>query len=99
MRKSKKSSSIEKVINVLGKNYSVVFEAQDGFDGTCDKLNKIIRINPNLEGDDLLDTLLHEVFHAVMHESKLDRVISHEIEELVVYHVTQAAMEVIFKTR
>lgn len=96
MRKSKRSLDI-KTIKVLGVSYKVIYEAQDGLDGSCSKNEKIIRINPNLEGEDLIDTLMHEVIHAVMHESKIDRVISPELEELVTYHVTQAIMDLLFK--
>jgi hypothetical protein len=50
------------VITVMGHDYTVVFDLDDGC-GEVDTTKQNIRIDPDQHGDNLRKTLLHELIH------------------------------------
>lgn len=52
--------------------------------GRCSSKDKTIQIDPKLQGDERLETLLHELFHAALYETSANQPLSHDLEEVVV---------------
>ena len=64
-----------------GVKYKVKFkETHESEDGHCDKVNKIITVDPN---GDIFDTLVHEATHAMCKESFITGVLSEDMEEMI----------------
>ena len=52
--------------------------------GLCDKANKHLFIEDELNDEELtIKILVHEITHALLHESNIDQVITGEVEELL----------------
>lgn len=52
--------------------------------GRCLPNHRTIQIDPKLQGDERLETLLHELFHAALYETSANQPLSHDLEEVVV---------------
>lgn len=68
-------------------------EKEPGYHGRCHKKERLITINADDSPAEQLDTLMHESLHALFYETKLDRVTSLEMEEMIVWNVTEFIME------
>lgn len=71
---------------VLQSNYKVYkikdLAEKNGYIGLCDSLLKEIVIDSNLTKDQFTLTLLHELRHAVTHESGLNQILDPQVAEL-----------------
>jgi Zn-dependent peptidase ImmA (M78 family) len=78
-------------VKILGAVYKVQYKSRDqiakdvGFPayGYCENGKKLIVIDKSLGDKDRIQTLKHEMGHAVMHRVGLDQVLSAEIQEIV----------------
>tara|TARA_R110002096_G_scaffold400805_2_gene597530 strand:+ start:176 stop:502 length:327 start_codon:yes stop_codon:yes gene_type:complete len=72
---------------IKGRTYKVIVDTlSPGIAGLCDPINKVIYIDSEVN---LMDTLLHEIGHAYIHEVALDQVMTPEIQEIVVENFAQ----------
>ena len=74
-------------IQILGEKYKLKLVNGlrfSGHIGLCDFKSKIIQLDAELKGDELQQTLCHELFHAVCYEGSLYQTISPDLEEVVV---------------
>lgn len=85
-KSSKKKTLPLKKYPILGCVYTIKFSDDERFAGRCHKDKKIIELHPDQDTLEMFKTLIHELTHGLLHESKLDRVINSEIEELICYH-------------
>lgn len=70
-----------KQITIGGQKYSIVYKRNLEDFGVLDTDKKIITIRDNLKIPDLLDTLLHEAFHACLEISGLSYLLDDENKE------------------
>jgi Zn-dependent peptidase ImmA (M78 family) len=70
-----------KQITIGGIKYKVVYQKNLDDFGTLDTDKKIITIRDNLKPQELLDTLLHEAFHACLEVSGLSYLLDDENKE------------------
>ncbi len=78
---------IKKTVNVFGKTFKIKYDktlASKGVHGVCDSDNNLILIDGLLKGDSLMQTLLHEEFHAVFSRIGLRQAVPDEVEEMIV---------------
>src|SRR5690606_1444145 len=84
----------KKSLLVFGTRYSVRaikdLAHNNGILGFCDKRKKQIGIDAGLTPRQQVETLLHELAHAVFHEVALDQAISHGLEEVTVENIAKA---------
>lgn len=66
------------------------FSKETGYDGLCDGNEKVILVDADLKGEDLIRTLFHEIFHAHQVESGLNEILDHQAKEMAAE--TSAAM-------
>jgi len=71
------------VINILGKSYKISYLELEEDDGLCKNKESEIDIDKNLEGIELVHTLLHEYFHGVLFRTGVTQVLSDDIEEVI----------------
>ena len=73
-------------IDVLGKVYQIIYVdlTQADNDGSFHYDEELIQIDQSLTGHALQQTLLHEIFHAVMHRSSLSQAVGPSLEEVLV---------------
>jgi Zn-dependent peptidase ImmA (M78 family) len=89
-----------KGIRVKGTYYKIFFvDIKEKFDvecvvGYCFSDKKEIYVEKNLNKENKIKTLLHELFHALMHEISLDQVISSDNEQLIVDNFANATYEI-----
>tara|TARA_R100001594_G_scaffold90036_1_gene124529 strand:- start:488 stop:793 length:306 start_codon:yes stop_codon:yes gene_type:complete len=70
-----------KQITIGGQKYSIVYKRNLEDFGTLDTDKKIITIRDNLKIPELLDTILHEAFHACLEISGLSYLLDDENKE------------------
>ena len=63
---------LPKKINILGFNYTVTYEEteqmmRNSWAGMVSNLTKQIHVAPNMPDESKLDTILHEIIHAIDH--------------------------------
>lgn len=75
--------SLPKAINVLGRDYKIRRKRMRDY-GLCDFGPGIIWLRSGLKDEDAHQTLLHEVIHAVLHESGAQFQFSDEVTESLV---------------
>ena len=85
-------------ITILGKCYAVKSSRSMGSDyGDCQSDKCLIRYNPKQNTQQLRDTILHEVFHGVFHESglswELEQTGVADLEERVVRRVATLTLD------
>lgn len=68
-------------IRVLGRDYSVTYELDNGNFGACDTMQNEIEVREGLPPSEERDTVLHEVMHAIWATMDIGH---HKIEEHVV---------------
>jgi len=69
-------------VEILGKEYKVkVCKLDQTLHGDCDTEKKVIRINKNKGNGNLNDTFVHEVIHAILHESGVVQLL-HQVDGL-----------------
>ena len=75
-----------KVINILGRAYKIEYKDLRliGAFGQTKNREALIEIDESLEGKELLQTLLHEYFHAVNYRTGAYAAMPGDIEEIVV---------------
>jgi len=76
-------------ITIKGQDYDVMVEelVESSFgtaQGVCNTVKKYIKIDSNLELDQLIITYLHEIGHALFDECSWNCTVSREIEEVIV---------------
>ena len=72
---------------IKGATYNVITQPlTPGIAGLCDPIDKTIYIDSSC---DFMETLLHEIGHAYIHEVALDQVISADIQEIIVENFAQ----------
>lgn len=71
------------VINVFGKSYKIEYKEMDELHGECHNTRATIEIEQSQEGKELIHTLLHEYFHAVIYRVGLGQVLHGDIEEII----------------
>lgn len=60
-------------INILGFNYDVIRGyVEDRSEGSVDHLKQIMRIDSNLDFDNTVETLLHEIIHCLEYAMDID---------------------------
>lgn len=78
-------------VKIFGQKYKVAYDQKgDEFLGTTDSTNNIIHIRNGLPEDKTKRVFMHEVTHAILHESTLGDRKRFEVEEvcdIVGYHV------------
>lgn len=79
------------IVNIKGRVYEIHYvdkvDNQNNL-GECDKNKKIIRIKRSLNEAERQATLIHELFHAVLHEIYADALISDDLEEIIVENLS-----------
>lgn len=78
---------LPKHLYVFGEKYTlkqIEGLSAHGIAGQCHKVNKTIIVDSKLKGAELQETILHELFHAVVSEVSIDQTLSHELEEVIV---------------
>ncbi len=76
-----------KHLKVFGKKYKLKHLqrlARSGLYGLCDTEKEEIQIDSKLEDEIYWETILHELFHAVCHETSLQQAFSPDLEEVLV---------------
>lgn len=74
---------------IYGQEWKVIMKETEGFCGLCDIENRTIEINPNLKDEMLIQTYLHEVFHAIWNRTGLNQsAASMELQEMVVENIS-----------
>ena len=88
-------------ILVSGSEYKLRYlnteEVEDNY-GLCSRIDpKFIAIDPTLQGKQLMDTLVHEVIHAVMWERRITHSLTNaiDLEEFVTTHLATGLVEVL----
>jgi Zn-dependent peptidase ImmA (M78 family) len=73
-------------IDVFGRTYQIIYVdlTQADNDGSFHYEDDLIQIDQSLVGQALQQTLLHEIFHAVMHRSSLSQAVGPALEEVLV---------------
>ena len=79
------------IVKIFGQKYKVQYDEKNAdFLGTTDSLNNIIHIKNGLPVDKTKRVFMHEVTHAILHESTLGdrkRFGVEEVCDIVGYHV------------
>lgn len=88
---------IPKSIDVFGTRYRVKFVDTDLFAGLCDSSKKTIFINANQNKEQILNTYLHEVFHAMQFTLGMHNAISREMMEMLAENSAVMVMECLKK--
>lgn len=70
-------------INIFGTTYKVRSKKNFKYAGLCHKDTKLIEIEEQLTGEEMKQTFLHEVFHAVVEELSLGEIIDDQLEEII----------------
>lgn len=84
MAKKKTRKKTLKDFNILGVKYKAEYgETPVPFIGLCDKGEKQIIIEKDIDERHHMKTIVHEVTHGLLHESGIDCVITPEVEELI----------------
>lgn len=52
--------------------------------GLCSPKDKTIHIDAKLQGDEKVETMLHELFHAALYETSANQPLGHDLEEVIV---------------
>lgn len=83
-----KRKDYPKRLNIFGVNYRLVFLKnfcyRTGRMGECDFKAHCIAIDEDLDDYQTLGTLIHEIGHALLHESGIDQGISNAVDECIV---------------
>lgn len=85
--------SIPKSLKIFGLKFKVKVAPLSGILGLCDRLTSTIYIEANQSDTDKMQTLLHEVGHAVFGRVGLVQGISPELEEVIVENIATALVE------
>ena len=88
---------IPKSIDVFGTRYKVKFVDTDLFAGLCDSGKKTIFINANQNKEQVLNTYLHEIFHAMQFTLGMQNAISREMMEMLAENSAVMVMECLKK--
>lgn len=74
-----------KSLKIFGVKYKVTVDTLNGnVVGLCDKATKRLFVEECVaDKDEAMKILVHEIHHALLHESNLDQVVSPEVEELL----------------
>ena len=90
---------VPRKFNVLGKEYKIKkiknLTDDDGslLYGRCHRLEPLIEYDSGQTKEELQNTLIHELIHAVCHESGLSLMMGNRIEELVCINLSNALMK------
>lgn len=86
-----------KALRVMGRNYSVVFEKEATFKSTtaglCDNQKMLITILEDQHPAEELDTVIHELLHAIWHQMSMGE---HLPEEEVLVRKTAGGLTQVF---
>jgi len=78
---------VRKAINIKGEKYSFKYltpQEMGHVYGRCDFANKIIYYDGTLKGDILIQTILHEIGHAILFEVGLLQAVNQDLHEIIV---------------
>ena len=82
-----KPDQVKKIIEIYGAKVPVkIFkhnESNAHFMGYCSKKPLEIYLNPYLKGEDVIQTLNHEIIHAFIFRLGLDQILSHDTQEFL----------------
>lgn len=77
-------------INILGRDVEIQTKELDkDTDGEFDRETYIISINNDLEGDELIETVIHECLHCLFDRLNLNQVVEEQVEEIIVSNIAQ----------
>lgn len=88
--------SSSKSLHVFGKKYRLERRSglnKKGLDGECDTETHQILVDSKLKGDSYKEAVLHELFHAVIHECSINQAISHDLEEVIVDTLSRSVVK------
>ena len=71
-----------KHVRVLGRNYKLTSGVSADFAGQCNVSKATIFLNEGMDAMETKDTLIHELFHAILHQQGREN--GGEVEELYV---------------
>lgn len=81
------------ILRVMGRNYEVIFEKENSFKsssaGLCDNQKMIITIMEEQHPAEELDTIIHELLHAIWHHMSMGE---HPPEEEVLVRKTAGGL-------
>jgi len=90
-------------INIKGQKYKIKIKKckdEDEYMGLCDTDEKIIYIGAQIEEQsDLYITLVHEIIHAILHETALDQVLPVEVNELIADNIATVIYKEFFSPK
>lgn len=97
----KKSNFKAKSLHIKGAKYKIKVEniwdkRLQGADGLCNKTSKIIYIHSSLSNAEKNRVLIHEVMHAIIHETAIDEAVGRGTEEIICENVAQVLCELFF---
>lgn len=76
-----KGKQIIKSLTAYGVKYRIKYkDMHESEAGECDKSTKVITVDIK---HDILDSMVHEYSHAMIHESGIDGVLSGDMEEMI----------------
>ena len=76
---------IPKKVMILGEPWKIVIKDIPGYEGLCDREEKVIYLDPSLSEANMIQTYLHEIFHAIWHRVSLNQTnIDPNLQEIIV---------------
>lgn len=83
-----------KAVTIFGTDYKINYVKDVGgkkgaYAGLCYLQEKRIEIDQSLKGEQFLETLYHELFHCVIHETSCNTQINHSVEEIIVDNIAK----------
>jgi len=72
-------------INIKGTKYKIIItdKMEDGTVALCDKVKKMIYLNPKRNPKEQMLDLFHEIIHGLITEVGLDQCLNADIEEII----------------